>query len=139
MALIALTTADTLEVFDSIVETQKSAPCSVDVSAGQLIRLNTSAEWVLANGGAAGTATGVYVAGFTKSAGQALTGFKKCKVDGLDLSGLAFGALAYLSDTAGRFGDAAGTVSLAAGRVIPGYSEVLGNAPKKILQVDLPL
>lgn len=50
------------------------------------------------------------------------------------LDGLAYGALVYLSDTAGRLADAAGTVSVVIGRVIPLWD---GTTPTKILDFDL--
>jgi hypothetical protein len=43
-------------------------------------------------------------------------------VAGIDLSGLSYGDRVYLSDTAGALADAAGTVSVCIGRVIPGLA-----------------
>jgi tetrahydromethanopterin S-methyltransferase subunit E len=50
------------------------------------------------------------------------------------LAGLAYGALVYLSDTTGLFADAAGTVSVICGRVIPLWDD---STPTKILDTDL--
>lgn len=50
------------------------------------------------------------------------------------LDGLAYGALVYLSDTTGRFADAAGTVSVVCGRVIPLWDQA---TPTKVLDTDL--
>jgi len=50
------------------------------------------------------------------------------------LDGLTFGAQVYLSDTPGRLADAAGTVSVPVGRVIPLWDQAV---PTKILDIDL--
>jgi len=50
------------------------------------------------------------------------------------LDGLAYGAQVYLSNTAGRLADAAGTVTVVAGRVIPLWDQA---TPTKILDIDL--
>ncbi|MBN2446342.1 MAG: hypothetical protein JXO22_06445 [Phycisphaerae bacterium] len=50
------------------------------------------------------------------------------------LDGLAYGALVYLSNTAGRFADANGTVTVVCGRVIPLWEQ---NPPTKVLDTDL--
>ena len=137
MADIELVTTDEIETFDSVVAKQLTAVAAVAVTAGEIIRLNTDGEWVLADASAAETATGCYIAGLSKPAGQPVTGFKTVKVDGFDLDELDFGDGVYLSDTAGAVADAPGTVELLIGRVIPGMSERVGNAPKKLLAVDI--
>ena len=50
------------------------------------------------------------------------------------LDGLAYGAQVYLSNTAGRLADAAGTVSVVVGRVIPLWDQ---NRLTKVLDLDL--
>lgn len=50
------------------------------------------------------------------------------------LDGLAYGAQVYLSNTEGRLADAAGTVSVVVGRVIPLWDQA---TPTKILDIDL--
>ena len=47
---------------------------------------------------------------------------------GYDLSGLNYGALLYLSDTAGAFADAVGTLTVHAGRVFPINDSTLTKA-----------
>ncbi len=138
MAALALVTADVVEVFDSVKEKQKSAPCAVVVVAGNLVRLNADGQWILAESGAAATLVGVYFAAFSRQIGQGLTGFKEVKADGFNIDALAFGASVF-ANPAGAIGDAAGVASLAVGRVIPGWSNTVGNPAKKILQIDIPL
>ncbi|MEB2351865.1 MAG: hypothetical protein OZ924_10670 [Burkholderiaceae bacterium] len=50
------------------------------------------------------------------------------------LAGLAYGAQVFLSNTPGRLADAAGTVSVAMGRVVPFWS---ANPPEKVLELDV--
>lgn len=52
-------------------------------------------------------------------ADQAVSFLKKGMLYGYDLSGLNYDALVYLSDTAGAFDTAAGTLSVLCGRVVP--------------------
>lgn len=137
MADLALTNTDELEVFDSVVATQHTAVAGVDISAGQLVKLDTDGRWELADASTdAGTAN-VYLAGMTKPAGQPVTGFKTVKVDGFDLDDLDIGDSVYASDTAGAISDTPGTSVLKVGSVIGGMSEVLTSTPKKILQINI--
>jgi len=46
---------------------------------------------------------------------------------GEGLVGLNYGALVYVSDTDGTFADAAGTVSVIAGQVIPGFGNTTAD------------
>lgn len=133
---LALVTADKVEIFDSVKELQKSAPCAVNVTAGKLVRLDANGNWILSDSGAAGTLTGSYFAGFSVQAGQGLTGFKKCKVDGLAVSALAYND-ALFAGVAGAIGTTAGVSSLQVGRVVTGHSGT--PTPKKIVQIDIPL
>lgn len=50
--------------------------------------------------------------------GQAINVLKKGYVTGFDLSGMNYGAKAYLSDTAGALADAAGTATVTVGQVM---------------------
>ena len=50
----------------------------------------------------------------------------------------AYGAQIFVSDTDARLGDAAGTVSVVVGRVIPAWGQSLGTAADKLLEVNLP-
>lgn len=65
--------------------------------------------------------------------GKAITVVRDGLLDvGEALSGLAYGAAVYLSDTDGTLADAAGTVSVIAGRVEPGWGSTTSD---KLLRV----
>ena len=87
------------------------------VTAGQVLYLNSSGLWALADGSATGTAQVRGLALGGGGAGQAIAILKKGLVYGFTLSGLAYDARAYLSDTAGALADANGTVNVVCGRV----------------------
>lgn len=96
------------------------------MAQGDVARLDTT------NGtftGANGTTTGeaaapLFILLNGGIAGEYVTGVRKGKIAGFDLSGLNFSAAVYLSDTDKTLADAAGTVSTVVGRVIP----ATGNA-----------
>ena len=136
MADIALVTANKVEIVESIE--QMTLPTDEAVTAGMAVRINTTTgKFTKANGSAAGEARIYGIATKTVASGMPLTAVRQGVMDGWDLSGLAYDAVVYLSDTDGRLGDAAGTVSTVVGRVIPGTSEALGTAFSKLLLVDL--
>jgi len=138
MANLALVTANKLEVVESI--SQMTLPTAEVCSPGQAVRLDTSnGKYTKANGTTAAEARiyGVVVGGKANVAGEPVTAIRKGVLDGYDLSGLAYDAPVYLSDTDGALADAAGTVSVVVGRVIPGTSTTLGTAFDKLLLVDL--
>lgn len=78
----------------------------------------TTGNLVLSDASAAGTAKfdGIIMNG--AGAGGPVTLLKEGAIFGLDLSGMDYGDLVYLSDTAGAVADAAGTVSVVIGKVI---------------------
>lgn len=138
MTVISLVTANKLEVVESIQ--QITLPTAEVVSPGQAARLDTSnGKLTKANGATAPEARvlGIATGGVANIAGQPVTAIKKGVIDGYDLSGLAYDAPVYLSDTDGALDTAAGTVSTVVGRVIPGTSTTLGTAFDKLLLVDL--
>jgi diaminopimelate decarboxylase len=136
MADIALVTANKVEIVESIE--QMTLPTDEAVTAGMAVRINTTTgKFTKANGSAAGEARIYGIATKTVASGMPLTAVRQGVMDGWDLSGLAYDAVVYLSDTDGRLGDAAGTVSTVVGRVIPGTAETLGTAFSKLLLVDL--
>jgi hypothetical protein len=136
MALIALTTADRVEVVESIE--QMTLPANEAIVAGAPVRLDTTTgRFTNANGTTAPEARIYGLATRTVALGEGLTAIRKGVMDGYAISALAFDAVIYLADTDGRLGDAAGTVSVVVGRVIPGTSPTLGVAYDKLLLVDL--
>jgi hypothetical protein len=70
------------------------------------------------------------------TAGEALTGLKTGKVAGFTIS-QAYDAQVFLSDT-GTVADAAGTVSIVAGRVMSLRANLLTAAADKGLLIDCP-
>jgi len=133
---IALTTADRVEIVESIV--QMTLPAVEAVTAGMGVRIDTTTgKWTKAKGTEAGEARIWGVATRTVAAGGALTAIRKGVMDGWDLSAMAYDDPVYLSDTDGRLSTVAGTVSTVVGRVIAGTSTTLGVAFDKILSVEV--
>jgi hypothetical protein len=136
MTAIALVTAEKIEIVES--NRQMTLPAAEAIVAGAPVRLDTSTgKWTNANGSSAGEARIWGIATRTVVANQALTAIRDGVFDGYDLSGLAYDAAVYLSDTDGRLDTAAGTVSVVVGRVIPATAVTLGTAYDKVLSVEL--
>jgi hypothetical protein len=138
MAAIALTTAGRIEVIRSEPRDQRTLRASVAITAGQPVRANTSGQWALANATDATNSTGVYIALKSANAGEYVTASRKCQIDGLAITALAYDAPIYLSDTAGTLGTVAGTVAVILGRVKPATAVPVGTAPDKIAQFECP-
>lgn len=136
---MALITIDDFRVEDRGIDFP-TLPANEAITQGQVIRINTSGYWVVANAtDAANAGAGVnYVATRTVNAGFPLTGVRTGAVLwlGTGLDGLAIGAAVYASDTAGRLDTAAGTVSIVLGRVICVHENASGL--KKLLRLMIP-
>jgi hypothetical protein len=138
MANLSVVTAGKIEVVESIE--QMTLPAAEAIVAGAPVRQDTtSGRFTNANGTTAPESRAYGIATRSVAAGEAVTAIAQGVLDGFDLSALAFDAAIFLSDTDGRLADAAGTVSVTAGRVIPGTSATLGTAHDKLLRVKLPL
>lgn len=135
MANLSLVTANRVEVVEALI--QMTLVAAEAIAAGQAVRIDTNGKFTKANGSAAGEARIYGLAAHTVIAGEPVTAIRKGVMDGVDVSGLAYDAVVYLSDTDGTLADAAGTVSTVVGRVIPGTSVTLGTSPDKLLFVDL--
>ena len=136
MAAIALVTADKVEIVES--NRQMTLPAAEAIVAGAPVRLDTATgKFTNANGSSAAEARIWGIATRTVVAGEALTAIRNGVMDGWDLSGLAYDAPVYVSDTDGRLDTAAGTVSTVVGRVVPGTATTLGTAYDKLLSVEL--
>jgi len=136
MTAIALTTANKVEIAESFE--QMTLPAIEAVTAGQAVRLDTSTgKFTKANGSSSGEARIYGIATKTVAAGEPVTAIRKGVMDGFALSALDYDAPIYLSDTDGTLADAAGTVSVVVGRVIPATGTTLGTGFDKILFVDL--
>jgi len=134
MANIAVATADRIEVVESIQ--QHTAPAGEAISAGAPVRIDTSGKFVNGNGTDA-TESNIYgIATKTVAANEPVTAIRRGKLDGFTFT-QAYNAAIYVSDTDARLGDAAGTVSVRVGRVLPGWAQTLGVAADKILSVEL--
>lgn len=134
MANIALTTADRVRVVESIE--QMTLVAAEAITAGMPVRIDTAGKFTAANDTTT-TENRIYgIATETKAAGLAVTAIRRGVMDGWTFS-QAFDAIIYLSDTDGRLGDTAGTVSTIVGRVIPGTATTLGTAYDKMLEIGL--
>lgn len=93
----------------------------VAVTQGQAVYQNTSGKAAVADANAGSGAEKFYgLALRTRGIGQGLSVLKEGHVYGFDLSGLAYGALVYLSDTAGKLADTPSTTnSVPVGMVVP--------------------
>lgn len=142
MALIALTARATANGAIDVVESvrQMTLPAAEAIVAGAPVRLDTTAgTFTNANGSAAGEARVWGVATRSVAAREPVTAVRNGVLDGFDFTTApqAFDAAIYVSDTDGRLGDAAGTVSTPIGRVVPGTATTLGTAYDKLLSVEL--
>lgn len=114
--------------------TQKAAE---DITCGAGCRFDANGKAIQGN---AANATNADIAGLSvrsQKTGEGVVLIRKGIVAGYDLSGLAFWAKVYLSDTTGKLADAAGTVSKVVGHVVPVPGTLPGSAPMKALLIEL--
>ncbi|MCU7521595.1 MAG: hypothetical protein HF312_15355 [Ignavibacteria bacterium] len=141
MADISLTTATVFRIVESL--RQFSAVAGEDLAAGDIVRIvaaDAGAGCVVkADASAAGTADAKGIVLKKASSGMAVTVLCEGIVDGYDLTGQGYGVLLYLSDTAGAFGDAAGTTSVKIGYVMPVPNSIPGQAFDKMVYVNFTL
>lgn len=136
MANLALVTAGRLRVVESFE--QMTLPPAETIVVGDLVRLDTAnGKFTKSNGTGAAEARAYGVA--VEVGPASITAVKHGVLDGFDLSGLAWDADVYISDTDGKLADAAGTVPVIVGRVIGGFSTTLGTAADKLLLLHTPL
>lgn len=120
MTAITVTTAEARVVEEPI--DQWTAYANAAITAGQVVRLNASGKWVLAQATTEPNGAGCWIALRSAGANQPLTAARICKMTGIDAA-LAPPSAIYLSDTAGGMDTAAGTVSIQIGRVVePGVA-----------------
>ena len=135
MADIAVATAGTIRIVESIK--QLTAPAGEAIVAGAPVRFDTNGKFVNGNGTTTTEAAIYGIATFSVAANEPVTAVKSGVLDGFTFT-QAYGAQIFVSDTDARLGDAAGTVSVVVGRVIPAWGQSLGTAADKILEVNLP-
>lgn len=134
MADIAVATAGKIHIVESLW--QKTLPATEAIVAGAPVRIHTDGKFTNANGTTTtenriwGIATG------SVAAGAPVTAIRRGTLGGFTFS-QAYDAAIYVSDTDGRLGDTAGTVSTVVGRVVPGTAEPIGTAYAKLLSVEL--
>lgn len=151
MADLALVAAGKVRPISGIAEghVQRTFEAEERIDQGQLFRLSTSTgkatkangTTLAESGQAAGPVrnSGLYVAiDNARQAGNPVTGLRKGLIDGFDLSSQGYGAQVFVSDTDGTLADAAGTISVAAGRVLPKPVSGAPSVQDKVLEVDLP-
>lgn len=139
MSAIALVAAATADRKINIVESIQQHPLvsGAALTAGDPVYYGTDGRLLKALADTAPHANVVGVCTRTVAgAGEAITVLQKGKLDGFDLSALAYGDPVYLQDTGG-IGTTAGTVSKIIGRVFSAHANLLGSSPAKILQVEL--
>lgn len=137
MADISLYTANKVEVAEVGWSDQMTLPSGGAVTAGSAVRINTSGKFV--HGNATDTTNNPIYGIATRSvtSGESVTAIRRGVLDGYDVESLAYWAPIYLSDTAGRLADAAGTTTVIVGRVIPVWGGPLGTVHKAIL-INVP-
>ncbi len=132
MADLTATAAAVAVIFPLKAEIH-TAIAGAAITAGQPVYVDTNGKAQLGDASAAGTAALRGIALQTVGAGQAFNMCKRGHLEGMGVSGEAYDAPMYLSDTAGSLADAAGTVSLIVGVVAPMTDKDL----TKVLFVDL--
>lgn len=140
MAAIALTTANDISI--DIVERHiwDTQAAAVALVPGDVVGYDTAGKWTKTN--IDGTTEAKYAAAYgvvvrKVAAGETVTAIRKGVLDGLDVSGIAYGGFVFLAD-AGGLADAAGTFATGrVGRVIPGRANLPTSSADKILFVDL--
>jgi hypothetical protein len=134
MADLILKTANRVEVAESVIQDTRVA--AEAIVAGAPVRDDGNGKFTNANATNATEAAVYGIATRSVPAGMPVTAIRKGVMDGwANLP--AHGAAVYLSDTDGRLADAAGTVSVRIGTVIPGNANTAGAAADKLLFVDL--
>lgn len=136
MADIALVAAGKLHVVESIE--QLTLPLGEAINVGQLVRIDGTTGKFMKGNGTTTTEAALYgVLASKDRAGIVGTAIRLGVVDGFDLSGSAYWAPLYASDTDGTLGTTAGTVSVVVGRVVPATAVTAGNAFDKLLRIGL--
>lgn len=134
MANLALVTTGVVRIVESIE--QEDQPLAESCAVGDAVRIDTSAgTYTKSNGSSSGEARFWGMLVNVDGAGKVGTALRRGYVDGFDLSGMAFDADIYLSDTDGEFATSAGTVSYKVGRVVR-YSYKPSGAADKLFYLD---
>jgi predicted RecA/RadA family phage recombinase len=124
----------TVDVEQSIE--QMTLKAAADMNECTPVYVDSNGKFAAGDASVVGTAD-IYGITLRKvKAGEAVTAIAKGVLNGLDLSAIAFGASVYLSDTTGRIADAAGTVSVKLGTVVPSPVTPRGTTALKLIRVN---
>lgn len=110
-AQVAACFPDKAEIVDMIA--------AATITAGQAVYVTSAGKANLGDANGSGTLQFRGIALNGGGAGQAISVLKKGHCYGFTLSGMAYDAIAYLSNTAGALGTSAGATSINCGRVVP--------------------
>ena len=116
MADLALVSGRKLEIVHSEKADIKDFIQAEPLAVGDIVYQTSAGKVAKADANVAGKqqARGIVV----RKTGSVVSVAKKAYLAGFDLSGLVYDAPVFLSDTAGKMADAAGTLSVNLGRVI---------------------
>lgn len=135
MTAIALTAAQISPVNEFEYEAW-TLRAGVAITKGQAVAINTTTGLaILAD---ASTSSDNNVRGIalnTAAIGEPVTAMVHGSLAGFTLTGLAYDAAVYVSNTAGGLDTGAGDVSLVVGRVKPMHD---GATPSKVLYINIP-
>jgi hypothetical protein len=134
MATIALTTANRIEIV-GFPKTQKTLQAGLDLTAGWAVQESTTGKWQLATGATAALARNAYVVTRTVKSGLSVTAVREGRLDGFDVSAMAFNDPIYLSDT-GTLSTTAGTVSTVIGFVEAATANPITAAADKVVRLE---
>lgn len=117
------------EITKVVTVLQFTGPAVEAITKGQRCRFDaTTGKVALGNGTNAAEGKRGGIALGSAAIGEAVTILNQGLVDvGDALDGLNYGAEVYVSDTDGAFADGAGTVSIIAGQVVPGWGSTGGD------------
>ncbi len=118
MSAVAYTAAQIASVFADECDI-RTFVAGATITQGQPLYVNSSGDADLADGNGSGTKQFIGIALNGGGAGQAIDVLRRGECYGFTLTSLAYGALVYVSDTAGTYADTAGTVAIPVGRVQP--------------------
>ena len=141
MASIALTTANTIHVVESLE--QMTLPAAAAITAGDVVTVDTAGKFALADADGAGTLAIAYgVATHTCAAGMPLTAIAKGVMSGWAFTGVDYWTNVLLADTAGDITVTSsesngGSADVVIGRVIPVWDHLVGGSPDKAVRITL--
>jgi hypothetical protein len=137
MADIALSNTNTNQVrlLDPSV-LQHTGIAAETIAGGAPVLFDTNGKYINADANGSGTVACFGVSTHPVVAGQALTAIRVGLMDGWALAGLDYGALVYVSNTAGALADAAGSTSIAIGQVVPIFGTGTNQTADKALLIQ---